>query len=66
MWNFIVSYTLPIFMILFLGITWFRIAKKNKEDGKSNKSFLKHLTLAVVVTVVVISALSYMILNMTI
>ncbi|MCO8150937.1 hypothetical protein NHM07_20805 [Bacillus subtilis] len=66
MWDFIVSYTLPIFMILFLAVTWFRMARKNKTDGKSNKSFFKYLALTVVVAVVVISALSYMIINMTV
>ncbi|MEC1756013.1 hypothetical protein [Bacillus mojavensis] len=66
MWDFIVSYTIPIFMVLFLAVTWIRIARQNKKDGKSNKSFAKQLALAVVVTLIVISALSYMIINMTV
>ncbi|MFP3674954.1 hypothetical protein SB724_19145 [Bacillus sp. SIMBA_031] len=68
MWDIIVSYTFPIFIILFLAVTCFRIFRQNKKDGKDvdKAKLFKRLAFAVVVTVIVISAISYAIINMAV
>lgn len=63
--EFLISYTLPIFMILFLAVTLFREMRTNKNEERSNKSFIKQMALTVIVTLVLISAISYMIISMT-
>ncbi|AVB12060.1 hypothetical protein C3438_21600 (plasmid) [Bacillus velezensis] len=63
--EFLIIYTLPIFMILFLAVTLFREMRTNKNEERSNKSFIKQMALTVIVTLVLISAISYMIISMT-
>ncbi|MFE6465925.1 hypothetical protein ACFVL4_17975 [Bacillus subtilis] len=63
--EFLISYTLPIFMILFLAVTLFREMRTNKNEERSNKSFIRQMALTVIVTLVLISAISYMIISMT-
>lgn len=63
--EFLISYTLPIFMILFLAVTLFREMRTNKNEERANKSFIRQMALTVIVTLVLISAISYMIISMT-
>ncbi|KZE57423.1 MULTISPECIES: hypothetical protein [Bacillus amyloliquefaciens group] len=68
MWDFYVKYTLPIFIVGYLFVTWLRInkEKKNGKEAVNKAKLFKQLGIAALITFLVISALSYIIINMVV